>query len=48
MAEKKFPRLENAPIIEALIDIQVRLDPQPTVENLKSLIPESIKLSELR
>ncbi len=39
MAEKNFPRLKNAPVVEALIDIQVVLKSPPSVEKLKSLIP---------
>lgn len=42
MVEKRFPRLENAPIIEALIDIQVRLEQDATVATLQEKIPESL------
>jgi uncharacterized protein (TIGR04255 family) len=42
MAKKNFPRLKNAPVVEALIDIQVELESPPSIEKLKSLIPQTI------
>jgi hypothetical protein len=37
MAETKFPKLENPPIIEAILDLQVIFSEPPDLNQLKSL-----------